>query len=345
MNFCAPAATTRVSLPLEVLDLMMPMHVTVDIDGCITHAGPTILKLLGDVPITGAPLLNAFDLRRPGGIACFEDVKHRAGQRLSLVPRSADHLPLRGVIMPLPGEEGMILDISLGLSFARAVADFSLTLHDFSPCDQTIELLYLHEANASTSQLSRRLSERLQAAHATAQEQARTDALTGLKNRRAMDDELEHLLVERNHDFSLLHLDLDLFKHVNDTFGHAAGDAVLMEVGRILTEELRRTDLPARVGGDEFLVILRPAMPDAVAGSVAARLIERIEKPIQVDDTQCSVSASVGIVSTDQYQTRPTIEQVLADVDGALYRAKNSGRGRFVISHGGGRVPDASARS
>lgn len=342
MNIRAPAAATCLSLPLKVLDLMMPMHVAVDTDGCITHVGPTILKLLGDAPTTGVPLLDAFDLRRPGGINCFEDVKHRAGQRLSLAPRSADHLPLRGVIMPLPGEEGMILDISLGLSFARAVADFSLTLHDFSPCDQTIELLYLHEANASTSQLSRHLSGRLQAAHAAAQEQARTDVLTGLKNRRAMDDELEHLLMERNHDFSLLHLDLDLFKHVNDTYGHAAGDAVLMEVGRILTEELRRSDLPARVGGDEFLVILRPAMSDDVAGSVAARLIDRIEQPIQVEDTQCSVSASVGIVSTDQYRTRPSIEQVLADVDGALYQAKNAGRGRFVISNGGGRVPDAA---
>ncbi|WP_341860761.1 diguanylate cyclase [Gymnodinialimonas sp. 57CJ19] len=342
MNIRTSDAATRLSLPLEVLDLLMPMHVVLDTDGCIAHAGPTILKILGDAPLTGVPLLDVFDLRRPGGINSFEDVKHRVGQRLSLVPRSADHLPLRGVIMPLRGDKGMILDISLGLSFARAVADFSLTLHDFSPCDQTIELLYLHEANASTSQLSRHLSERLQAAHAAAQEQARTDVLTGLKNRRAMDDELEHLLMERNHDFSLLHLDLDLFKHVNDTYGHAAGDAVLMEVGRILTEELRRSDLPARVGGDEFLVILRPAMSDDVAGSVAARLIDRIEQPIQVEDTQCSVSASVGIVSTDQYRTRPSIEQVLADVDGALYQAKNAGRGRFVISNGGGRVPVAA---
>lgn len=334
MNMHAPAGLPGLTLPFDVLDVLMPMHVAVDADGRMRHAGPTIVKMLGGAPVAGMPLLEAFELRRPAGITDFARLAEQAGLRLSLVPKAASHLPLRAVIMPLPGGDGMILDISLGLSFARAVADLSLTMHDFSPCDQTIELLYLHEANTSTMRLSRHLSERLQAAHASAHHQARTDVLTGLNNRRAMDDELEHLLVERNHEISLLHLDLDLFKHVNDTYGHAAGDAVLVEVGRILGQELRRNDFPARVGGDEFLIILRPAMTDEVAGKIASRLIERIEVPVHFENHVCRVSASIGIVSTFHYTERPSIERILADVDATLYQAKHDGRGRFAIFAG-----------
>lgn len=334
MNMHAPAALPGLTLSYDVLDVLMPMHVAVDAEGRMRHAGPTIAKMLGGAPVEGMPLLDAFELRRPDGITDFARLAEQAGRRLSLVPKAASNLPLRAVIMPLPGGDGMILDISLGLSFARAVADLSLTLHDFSPCDQTIELLYLHEANSSTTRLSRHLSERLQAAHAAAHHQARTDVLTGINNRRAMDDELEHLLVERRHEFSLLHLDLDLFKHVNDTYGHAAGDAVLVEVGRILGRELRRSDFPARVGGDEFLIILRPAMTEEVAGRIASRLIERIEVPVRFEDHVCRISASIGIVSTSHYSERPTMEQMMSDVDAALYQAKNGGRGRFAIFSG-----------
>lgn len=339
MNMHVANGAAGLTLPFDVLDVLMPMHVSVDADGRMRHAGPTIAKMLGDASVKGVPFLDAFDLRRPSGITDFVGLMAQIGNRLSLVLKGSDHLPLRAVIMPLPGDDGMILDISLGLSFARAVSDFSLTLHDFSPCDQTIELLYLHEANSSTARLSRHLSERLQAAHAAAQHQARTDVLTGLNNRRAMDDELGHLLLERSHEFTLLHLDLDFFKHVNDTYGHAAGDAVLVQVGRILGQELRRNDFPGRVGGDEFLIILRPAVTAEVAASVATRLIERIESPVRVENVECRVSASIGIASTTQYKTRPNIEQMLADVDGALYQAKDNGRGQFAIAQCRGRSP------
>lgn len=339
MNMRVSNEEVGLTVPPGVLDVLMPMHVALDAAGLIRHAGPTISRILGGTPMAGTPLLAVFDLRRPAGITDFDGMTAQLGSRLSLVPKSSAHLPLRGVLMPLAGEEGMILDISLGLSFARAVSDFSLTLHDFSPCDQTIDLLYLHEANSSIAGLSRHLSERLQAAHATARHQARTDVLTGLNNRRAMDDELDHLLVDRGHEFSLLNMDLDRFKHVNDTYGHAAGDAVLVEVGRILDSELRRNDFPARVGGDEFLVILRPALTPEVAGRIATRLIQRIEVPIRFENHMCRVSASIGVVSTTQYGARPTVEQLLGDVDGALYEAKNAGRGRFALAHGGGMSP------
>ncbi len=330
MNVHVPTQASALTLPADVLDRMMPMHVSLDSEGIVRHAGPTISKILEFGTGQQTSVFDLFDVRRPVGIAKFPDLMAAAGDRLSLVPKTAPHVTLRGVIMPLAANAGALLDISFGLSFARAVKDFSLTLPDFSPCDQTVELLYLHEANSSTAQLSRHLSERLQAAHASAQQQARTDVLTSLGNRRAIDDELQRLLTSRNHEFTLLHLDLDRFKIVNDTFGHAAGDAVLVEVGRILGNELRRNDFPARVGGDEFLIILRPALATEMAGRLAQRLIDRIERPIRVKDDVCRISASIGLVSTTQYDTRPSAEQMMADVDEALYQAKNDGRGRYV---------------
>lgn len=331
MNMRVPSGAPSLTLPSAVLDRLMPMHVSLNHDGHVRHAGPTIAKILGLAEGTGPSVFDVFDIRRPVGITGFPDLIVAAGARLSLVPKAAPQLTLRGVFMPLSDQDGAILDTSFGLSFARGVKDFCLTLSDFSPCDQTVELLYLHEANTSTAELSRNLSERLQCAHAAAQHQARTDVLTGLGNRRAIDDELERLLSSRNHDFTLMHLDLDHFKNVNDTFGHAAGDAVLLEVGRILDQDLRRNDFAARVGGDEFLTILRPALAPDVAGHIAHRLIERIEKPVRVKNNLCRISASIGLVSTTQYAVRPTVEQIMEDVDEALYRAKNGGRGRYSM--------------
>lgn len=333
MNLQNPPPARATALPHGVMDRLMPMHLCVDDTGLIRHAGPTIRKMSGRDRLDDIPLLELFEIRRPAGIAGFDDLMGQAGRRLSLALDSARQLPLRGVILPVADAGGAVLDMSLGLSFARAVADFSLTLADFSPTDQTIELLYLNEAKASTTRLSEHLSERLQAAHAAAQFQARTDVLTGLSNRRAMDDELQRLLASQTPDFSLLHIDLDLFKTVNDTHGHAAGDAVLVEVGRILDRELRRNDFPARVGGDEFLVILRPAQDTATLARIAGRLIDRIEQPIAIGAAKVRISASIGLASTPQYDSRPTAERLMADVDSALYRAKNGGRGRFAI-HG-----------
>lgn len=331
MNVHVPSSAVGLTLTDDVLDRLMPMHVSVDGQGRLRHAGPTIAKILNGANTDAPSMFDLFDFRHPAGVTDFRGLIAQSGARLSLVPKTAPHLMLRGVIMALPQDGGALLDISLGLSFARAVQDFSLTLPDFSPCDQTVELLYLHEANTSTGHLSRHLSERLQSAHAAAQHQARTDVLTGLNNRRAMDDELERLLTSRNQDFSLLHLDLDRFKMINDTYGHAAGDSVLIEVGRILDKDLRRNDFPARVGGDEFLTILRPALDDETAGRIARRLITRIERPIRAKDNWCEISASIGLVSTANYTTRPSAEQMMADVDEALYRAKNGGRGRYAI--------------
>jgi len=329
----SPSRDAVIGLSAEALDRIMPMHIWVDDAGGVIRAGPTIRKMIGQRVLSGINLFDLVAFRRPVSAGSMADLLPAEGQRLTLTLAAAPHLPLRGSLTNLPATSGSILDISLGLSFSRAVAEFGLTLNDFSPCDQTIELLYLYEANVSTTKLSRRLSERLEAARAAAETQALTDALTGLANRRAVDQALERSLADPHAAFAILHIDLDLFKQVNDTFGHAAGDCVLSRVGEVLRTELRHTDLAGRVGGDEFLAVIYDCCDRADLGDIAARLIAALEEPIPFEGNLCQISASIGITTSLDYDSRPTVDQMLADTDMALYRAKRGGRGRYVI-HG-----------
>lgn len=332
-----------VTLSTPALDALMPMHLRVAADGQVMQAGPTLRKLLGQESVAGRPLFDLLEIRRPVPIRDMAGLRALSGGRLALALRSAPHLLLRGVAAPLPEEAGMILDLSLGLSFQRAVAEFGLTLGDFSPCDQTIELLYLSEANASIARLSRHLTERLRAARMAAESQALTDALTGLANRRAMDLAVERQLADPETAFAVLHIDLDLFKAVNDTHGHAAGDRVLQEVGVVLRADLRRGDVAGRVGGDEFLLLVADCTDPEALGALADRLIARLERPVPFEDAMLRISASIGIATTADYAERPSMDEMLADTDMALYRAKHGGRGRFAI-HGAADLPPVPAR-
>ena len=326
-----PSLGRVIGLSGGALDQLMPMHLWIDADGVIVQAGPTLAKMAGRRDLAGQPLFETIELRRPARIATMGALAKLVGQRLGLALVAAPNLPLRGALAVLPGGAGMILDISLGLSFARAVAGFGLTLNDFSPCDQTVELLYLHEANASTMALSRHLTQRLEAARAMAEAEALTDPLTGLANRRAMDAEIARALADPGDAFGLIQIDLDLFKQINDSLGHAAGDAVLARVGHVLRHQLRLGDMAARVGGDEFTALIRDCTDPAELSRIAARLIEAIEAPVIHHGQVCRISASIGIALVNSYPDRPTPEQLTADADAALYAAKRAGRGRYAL--------------
>jgi diguanylate cyclase (GGDEF)-like protein len=189
---------------------------------------------------------------------------------------------------------------------------------------------------------SRRLNHRLEGARQAAQEQALTDPLTGLRNRRAFDLALARLR-ETDQPCALLHLDLDHFKQVNDTQGHAAGDLVLRVVARRMLSVVRVDDIIARVGGDEFVLLLPGMTDEADLDPVARRLISVIEEPVS-DGARCHrVSASIG-GALGRMRTGDEAEALMAAADRALYAAKDAGRGRFVIDPAPPVASSAAAR-
>jgi diguanylate cyclase (GGDEF)-like protein len=257
------------------------------------------------------------------------EVLDRAGHRFRIVPRNQPRVGLRGVGMRLAGGEQVLLNLSFGIDLIAAVREFTLTDADFAATDLAMELLYLAEANAAVTRELRGLNLRLEGARMAAEEDALTDPLTGLRNRRAADLFLERLCASRA-AFGLLHIDLDYFKAVNDSLGHAAGDLVLGIVGRILGDQVRAEDCAARIGGDEFLVIIANRTDPKVLQAIAERIIARVSEPIEFEGTVCQVSASVGIVrSVDLDPCDPV--QLLAAADRALYAAKHAGRAQAVL--------------
>jgi len=154
------------------------------------------------------------------------------------------------------------------------------------------------------------------------------DPLTGLLNRRAYGERLvEELDRNRRYDevFSIILVDLDHFKSINDTIGHDAGDKVLAWVGRLLTELTRAADVPFRTGGEEF-AILCPATPADVAGKVAQRLVEVVSEARPPIGTDLHVTMSAGYACCPDHGTAQEVLYYVADQ--ALLRAKNSGRSR-----------------
>jgi diguanylate cyclase (GGDEF)-like protein len=149
--------------------------------------------------------------------------------------------------------------------------------------------------------------------------QARHDALTGLANRAELGDRLHRLPPGR---VSVLYLDLDGFKQVNDQHGHEAGDAVLQVVSRRLSAAVRETDLVARLGGDEF-VILCPAASPAEVTALADRVAQDLTRPIAWQGLTLRVGVSVG-VATDADGAAPS--DLLRQADQAMYQAKRQGR-------------------
>jgi len=158
---------------------------------------------------------------------------------------------------------------------------------------------------------------------------AMSDPLTGLANRHRLTEYLDSRLNEGTAGLGLLLLDLDGFKEINDSFGHEAGDAVLLAVAERLTRFARSSDLVARLGGDEFALVVDGPRSPADLRALARRLMAAIGKPVTLQTTQCRVGLSVGIALAPLHGR--SREVLLRHADLALYRAKREGRGRCVL--------------
>ncbi len=203
----------------------------------------------------------------------------------------------------------------------------------------------LERANVN---LAREVEERTRAEHALAdtlttereleeqlRHQAFHDPLTGLANRARFMDRLDHALARIRSSESVafvLFLDLDNFKTINDTMGHAAGDRTICEVGQRISSCLRSGDTAARLGGDEFAVLLEDAADIDAAARTAHRLIEVVRAPIESDGREIVISASIGIAVGD---ASAIADDVVRNADIAMYVAKNRGKGRYEVYEAG----------
>jgi diguanylate cyclase (GGDEF)-like protein len=155
--------------------------------------------------------------------------------------------------------------------------------------------------------------------------QAFHDALTGLPNRVLLVDRVAHAFERSKRsgaDVTLLFLDIDDFKTINDSLGHSAGDELLVEIGERLRHGLRSADTPARLGGDEFALLLEDAQGAEGAGRVAERLLEDLARPITIGETVVHIRSSIGIAVAQPGQTP---DELLRNADVAMYWAKRRG--------------------
>lgn len=166
---------------------------------------------------------------------------------------------------------------------------------------------------------------------------AQSDPLTDLPNRTLFYDRLQMALTQARRygeEFALLYVDLDHFKDVNDTLGHAAGDALLIETGRRLTQAVRQSDTVARLGGDEFAVILPKVTNDSEIEEVAQRIVSAMALPFLLSSGTVNISASVGVAIYPRHGI--DLETIRASADAALYLVKQSGRNGYRLY-----VPDS----
>ena len=207
--------------------------------------------------------------------------------------------------------------------------DGSIWIYD----DVTAEHAARESLQASRDALERAVAERtaeLQAANARAQHLADHDPLTGLPNRRLLEDRLTQALAlsyRNRKQTAVMFVDLDRFKAINDTLGHAVGDVLLKEVARRLVKQLRVGDTICRIGGDEFVVVLPEIKRSEDAANVAQKVLEQLSAPVKVEEADLGVTPSIGIaIFPDDGRDAETL---IRNSDAAMYHAKQMGRANY----------------
>jgi diguanylate cyclase (GGDEF)-like protein len=162
--------------------------------------------------------------------------------------------------------------------------------------------------------------------------QAFYDKLTGLPNRALLFDRMQHAFLEaarHQQALSMLFVDMDDFKSVNDRFGHAVGDQLLVEVAQRMLSVVRQEDTLARLGGDEFAVLIKDPLSLDISIGVANRMLERIAEPYHMSGVDFNITASIGISMSHPKGDQP--EDLLREADHAMYQAKSSGKSKIHV--------------
>lgn len=189
------------------------------------------------------------------------------------------------------------------------------------------EIDILDQSEIEVSQQLEEMKEEIDSRTTELQTLVMFDSLTGLANRRAILDEIQAELKNSSKNFSLLFLDLDHFKRINDSLGHHSGDKLLQVIGKRIRSCVRQADTVARLGGDEFCVLIRNLADPSHRNIVANNILHILKNPVRLGTHEIIVSASIGIVSAPDDGT--STEALLQNADLAMYRAKAQGRNKY----------------
>jgi len=229
-----------------------------------------------------------------------------------------------------------IQNVSLGVALIILVIE---ALAIFAPAQRAVnqalsalenQKTALQDAYEKTQQKNRELAQLRQ----DIEHDALHDPLTGLANRRGLEQQIQHLIrnaMSKNGTVQIMHIDLDRFKQINDTLGHAAGDFILQWVAKALEDTVKDHGFIARVGGDEFVVVIAEGLSSVQLSDLAGKIIHRMSEPVPYESSMCYFGASIGIgIGIAKSDTRTfNASELLANADIALYRAKQRGRGCY----------------
>ena len=207
---------------------------------------------------------------------------------------------------------------------------------ELAELNQDLRVQRLQDLKKSNAALQLEIIERRQA-ESRASELATRDALTGLYNRRSLVERIDDAIVRaarRKEYLGVLFLDLDKFKPINDTYGHDVGDELLRQMAQRIKAAVRDSDVVARIGGDEFIVLLEGLANDDDAAKLAEKIVSSTSQLCQIGSHNITASVSIGISMYPQDAT--TSEELLKEADLAMYSAKHDSRGSFRFFHKNG---------
>jgi len=315
-----------------LIDAILPFGGVVHASGRVLHLSRSLSKVL-NLSQDEVDFFELFQVQTPRRLRKTTQIADLIDQRVTLtadIREDEKPLVLRAHLSAWDSEgQVFVLNTSFGINLTEAVDQYQLTDQDFSHADSSIDMLYVLKTQAALLSDSHAMAERLKQARDAAEELALSDALTGLPNRRALTQFLDSWIEETRTEqkLAILHVDLDRFKHINDTLGHAAGDQVLMRVSEVLKAQVGTGEMSARIGGDEFVLVLKAdERTKAQIEHIAREATKTLSKPFKVGRHNAQIGASIGITMAQAGHDR-TVDDYLLEADLALYEVKGNGRG------------------
>ena len=319
---------SALALPAEVVNELFPFHILVEKDGlALASIGSSLCRLL-PVENTSGRFDQRFSIARPASATLDRAFVESNPNVPVQIDVQDSPLVLRGQFLDL--ESGYYLFVgSILASDLQVMKDLHVNLNMFAPIDPTPDIIILHKfkeiEKADQIRQAKKLSE-LSKSRDELNTYANTDELTGIANRRGFWQISERLLEENAepgpHMFLLALLDLDKFKAINDQFGHEAGDEILCEVAERISHHVGQRGIAARIGGDEFVVLVK--VESSEAQCFARSLLQKINKPLRRNYQVIDICASLGVT---EIKSNQSLEQAMREADLAMYNGRSDVRG------------------